>query len=83
MTEYFLKYDNIGLITSKRSLIDKNSQVLHDQKFNELFKNNSIIDRKYALKLIYPYGNFIGEPSVIMLKKNTIRKHSTQSSNDF
>lgn len=64
------KHPTIGLITSTRSFVDSDLNHLYDY---ELLKSNAIIERSYMIKLLYLYGNIIGEPTTALFKKELIQ----------
>ena len=70
----FLKDEEITIVTSRRSLIDKDGNVLPDVSYS---KPISTIDRVYdgkeiARRMILKSSNFIGEPTTVLFRKKDI-----------
>ena len=70
----FLKDEEITLVTSRRSRIDKDGNVLPDTSYSRPISN---IDRVYdgkeiARRLILRRINFIGEPTTVLFRKKDI-----------
>ncbi|WP_257675383.1 glycosyltransferase family 2 protein [Clostridium felsineum] len=75
MVECIQGYKNISLVTSHRGIIDKNDKVLRDINATKRIKyvNRPISGREVA-RTIFSRGNFIGEPTTVLFKKEHIKK---------
>ena len=69
MTHALQTHSNIGFITSARIFVDEQLNELYT---NQLLKESTIINRNYFIKLIYLYGNIIGEPTTTLFKKELL-----------
>ena len=62
-------HPEIGLVTSARQIVDEK---LTHLKTYHLMKNSGVIERTYLIKLIYMYGNIIGEPTTTLFRKDHV-----------
>lgn len=73
MMKYFLKYENVSLVTSHRQPINKKGNNIDGIGITRRIYEMPIkIDGKKAAKNIFIYGNYIGEPTTVLFKKNLI-----------
>lgn len=72
MVDFFLANPNAALVTSYRKLIDKDGNLLPDRDFNKpLFEDNVLIPGEAGgLKLLAECGNWIGEPTTVLFRKD-------------
>ncbi len=71
MIDYFLKYDDVVLVTSYRELIDDNGNLLPDELFSKpVAEETTVYDGIAAgTYLLKSCMNFIGEPTTALVKK--------------
>ncbi|SFL40393.1 Glycosyltransferase involved in cell wall bisynthesis [Lachnospiraceae bacterium KH1T2] len=74
MIDYFLKYEDVSLVTSYRELIDNKGNRLPDASFSkpvaeETTVYDGIAAGNYLLK---SSRNFIGEPTTVLVKKSIL-----------
>lgn len=73
MMKYFFRYKNIPLVTSHRQPIDKNGNIINDISVTEkMYKTPKKINGKKAAKDIFTSGNYIGEPTTVLFKKELL-----------
>ena len=77
MVNYYLQYDDITLVTSCRDLIDINGNKITDRGWNAPICDTTTkydgksIGKQLLLRMI----NFIGEPTTVLLKVASIKRH--------
>ena len=77
MVEAYRSHPNVSLVTSHRRLIDGAGNILPDQEFSERISEKDVVIRgeeagRYLLRHCW---NYIGEPSITLMKKSFIENH--------
>ena len=72
MMSYYLEYDQIGLVTSYRRVIDADGTLLSDREDTKpLFSKDVILSGNDAGKLLlYNISNYIGEFTTVLMRKD-------------
>ena len=72
MIDYFLVYDNVGLVTSVRQLIDKDgNKISSDAAFARMPVESTTLIKGQIVgkKVLTTMVNFLGEPTTVLAKK--------------
>lgn len=75
MIEYFIKNDDVTLVTSYRKLIDSDGNELPDCTFNRCLSKRDVIihGNEVGREILMSLTNFIGEPSTVLIKADVLK----------
>ena len=71
MIEVYRNNPEVALVTSSKNGIDKDGNILGDS--SNLFPQDIVIEGNKAARLLFDWGNYIGEPTTVLIKKEFLR----------
>ncbi|AAK80302.1 glycosyltransferase involved in cell wall biosynthesis [Clostridium acetobutylicum] len=84
MIRYFQNYKKITLVTSHRSVIDKNDNILPDINATKRIRYlNRPVSGRIIAKLMFNLGNFIGEPTTVLFKKSDVKNFGSLNGKQY